>query len=70
METPIRENWQVTIDQITARRKLLKLSQSQLAALSGISQSTMSRLEQGDMGIELEHVLQVLYQLGLNIATV
>jgi predicted transcriptional regulator len=47
------------------RRKELKLTQSELAVLAGVSHPTVIRLEHGDTGIRVGNALKILTQLGL-----
>lgn len=67
MEAIIRENWQLVVDKAVAQRKKCRASQQELASMAGVSQSTVSRLENGERNIELEHVLQILFQLGIRL---
>lgn len=46
-------------DKIRARRKVLDISQQQLARISGIAQSSISRYENGDGGITLEYIVKL-----------
>lgn len=45
-------------EKIRTRRKVLGLSQQQLAKISGIAQSSISRYEQGDVDISLNYILK------------
>lgn len=67
MESLIQKNWQPLVAEIIERRQKLKLTQKQLSQLSGVSQSTISRIEHAETGVELEHILRVLFQLGLTL---
>jgi DNA-binding XRE family transcriptional regulator len=46
-------------------RKRRRLRQGELAQKAGISEKTIRRLEQGDTGVSLGHVLSVLWAMGL-----
>ena len=46
-------------DKIRARRKVLDISQQQLARISGIAQSSISRYENGEGGITLEYIVKL-----------
>ena len=46
-------------EKIKARRKILGMSQKQLAKISGIGQSSISRYETGDGGITLDYILKL-----------
>jgi len=52
-----------------ARRKLLKITQSDLAEISGISLRTIKSLETGDANPTLEILARVLEPLGLKLVT-
>lgn len=51
--------------QIKARRKLLKITQSQLADLSGVGINTLTKIERGEGNPTLDKVNAVLDTLGL-----
>ena len=46
-------------EKIKSRRKILGMSQKQLAEISGIGQSSISRYETGDGGITLDYILKL-----------
>ncbi|MEA5034220.1 hypothetical protein SDC9_104366 [bioreactor metagenome] len=46
-------------DRIRTRRKILGISQKQLAEISGIGQSSISRYEKDDGGITLTYLLKL-----------
>ncbi len=52
-------------EQIKLARLRRKLSSVQVAERAGISRSTLVRLEKGDAGISLGHLINVLRVLGL-----
>ena len=67
MAEPIFNDWNLIVQKLLVRRKQLKLSQSQLSELSGISQATISRIEKSDINIELNHILKLASILGFDI---
>lgn len=69
MEQPIYTDWQAIVAAIVNRRRQLHLSQKQLAQLTGVSQATISRIEQMDTRVNLEAALKVLRSLGLQLTT-
>ena len=52
-------------EQLKLARLRRKLSSKQVAERAGISRSTLVRLEKGDAGISIGHVINVLNVLGL-----
>lgn len=52
-------------EQIKLARLRRKLSSKQVAERAGISRSTLVRLENGDAGISIGHLINVLRVLGL-----
>lgn len=52
-------------EQIKLGRLRRKLSAEQVAERSGIGRSTLVRIEKGDAGVSIGHVLNVLKALGL-----
>lgn len=52
-------------ESVATWRKLQRLTAAQLADRAGVSRSTLSRLERGDLGVSLETVLRVLRALGV-----
>lgn len=53
---------------IRARRRELGLSQTRLAARTGVSKSTVSMLELGFADKQLEHVVRLLEAMDLELA--
>jgi len=56
--------------QIKERRKCLKVTQRQLAELSGIGINTLTKIERGEGNPRLKILEQVLDTLGLELTTV
>ncbi|MFC3052365.1 helix-turn-helix domain-containing protein [Kordiimonas pumila] len=65
MERDIRLNWHLLVEEAIKRRKEQKISQRRLAAITGISQPTISRFEQKRDDIQLASAFKVLGALGL-----
>jgi len=61
----IRRGLRLWAENLADWRRLSGLTQAQLADRSGISRSTLIRLEQGDGGVSLENLLRVLRALGI-----
>ena len=55
---------------VRAYRKELKMSQEELAALSGISERTLRDLEKGRLSVSLEKAVAVADVLGLKIQVI
>lgn len=55
---------------VRAYRKKLKMSQEELAALSGISERTLRDLEKGRLSVSLEKAVAVTDVLGLKIQVI
>lgn len=55
---------------VRAYRKKLKMSQEELAALSGISERTLRDLEKGCLSVSLEKAVAVADVLGLKIQVI
>ncbi|MFC6353082.1 MULTISPECIES: helix-turn-helix transcriptional regulator [Rothia] len=55
---------------VRAYRKKLKMSQEELAALSGISERTLRDLEKGRLSVSLEKAVAVADVLGLKIQVI
>ena len=53
--------------QIASRRKLLNISQADLAEMSGVSLRTLSAIENGDANPSIDVLSKVLEPLGLVI---
>lgn len=62
---PVKRASRELASYVDAWRKLLGLTQNQLADRAGIDRKAVIRLEQGDSGISLESYLRVLYALGV-----
>lgn len=65
MERNICLDWQAIVEEAVIRRKAQRLSQEQLAVLSGVSKPTLNRFEQGQKSISLENAIKILAVLGL-----
>jgi transcriptional regulator with XRE-family HTH domain len=61
----IKRGLRLWAENLSDWRRLSGLTQAQLADRSGISRSTLIRLEQGDGGVSLENLLRVLRALGI-----
>ena len=66
MERNIRLNWQALVEEAIRRRKEQRLTQEQLAVLSGVSKPTLNHFESGKTNITLENALKILRLLGLD----
>lgn len=66
MERNIRLNWQSLVEVAVSRRKEQRITQEQLAVLSGVSKPTLNRFEQGDTSITLKSAIKILEALGLD----
>lgn len=66
MESNIRLNWASIVKEAVKRRKELKITQENLALLSGVSKPTVNNFEQGKTNIKLESAIKILYMLGLD----
>lgn len=56
-------------EQIKQRRKSLKVTQRQLAELSGIGINTLTKIERGEANPSLKNLEKVLDTLGLVLTT-
>lgn len=56
-------------EQIKIRRKSLKVTQRQLAELSGIGINTLTKIERGEANPSLKNLEKVLDTLGLVLTT-
>jgi transcriptional regulator with XRE-family HTH domain len=65
MERNIRLDWQGLVEEAVRRRKEQKLTQKQLAAITGTSGPTINTFEQQKTSITLESALKILRCLGL-----
>lgn len=65
--TPVRvsEAARSVGEQLTAWRKLQSLTAAQVAERAGIARGTLSRIENGDVGVSFEAVLRVARALGV-----
>ncbi len=52
---------------VTSRRKKLRISQIELAEMSGVSERFVYALEKGKMSVSLEKVIAVTEALGLDM---
>jgi transcriptional regulator with XRE-family HTH domain len=52
---------------VQARRKSLGMSQESLAALSGVPQPNLSKIERGQEGTRLETILRLFEVLGMDL---
>lgn len=66
--TPIRTLKQAGAA-IRRQRRLLKLSQVELARRLGMSQETISLTERGQTAVRLDNLLAILGELGLELGT-
>lgn len=67
MESFIQKYWAKLVSNLKAKRKSEKISQKNLAAISGVSFQTISRFEQADENIQLSTVLAVCESLGAEL---
>jgi transcriptional regulator with XRE-family HTH domain len=67
MERDLRLNWQSFVEEAVKRRKEQKLTQQELATLSGVSKPMLNAFEQGRTNITLDNALKILAGLGLCI---
>ena len=67
MERTIQAYWAKIVAKVKAKRKAKTLTQSNLAAITGISFQTISRFEQADENIQLSTVLGICDSLGLRL---
>lgn len=65
MERNIRLNWPELVKEAVRRRKEQRITQEQLAVLSGISKPTLNSFEQGKINIKVESAIKILKALGL-----
>ena len=56
-------------EQIKERRKLLKVTQRQLVALSGVSINTLTKIERDEANPRLKTLESILDTLGLDLTT-
>lgn len=61
------DSFSVLANKIQNERKAIRLSQTELAQLSGVSLNFLSQLESGKKTVRLDKVLQVLKTLGLEL---
>lgn len=52
---------------IRVRRRALKMNQEELASITGVPQSNLSRIERGKVTAELETYLRLLNALGVDL---
>lgn len=65
MEREFRVNWPLLVEEGVRRRRKLKITQKQLAALAKVSLPTISRFEQNEKDLQLSTVLAILNVLGM-----
>lgn len=63
----IQEYWGKLVARIKARRKSEKISQKDLAAITGVSFQTISRFEQAEQNIQLSTLLSICDNLKLKL---
>jgi transcriptional regulator with XRE-family HTH domain len=68
MERNIQKHWQQLVAELKQVRKDQKISQKRLAAITGISTQTISRLEQGQEDIQVSTILKILDAFGMSLA--
>jgi len=61
------ERRQVLADELVGRRRVLGLSQTEVAARMGTSQSAVARLESGDADVKLSTIERYVSALGTRI---
>jgi transcriptional regulator with XRE-family HTH domain len=65
MEQPIRLSWSNLVQEAIKRRKAQKLTQEELALLTGVSKPTLNRFEQGHTSLSVDNALKILAMLGI-----
>jgi transcriptional regulator with XRE-family HTH domain len=65
MERKFQLNWPVFVEEAVRRRRGMKLTQKQLAALAKVSTPTVSRFENNEKDLQLSTVLALLEVLGM-----
>jgi len=65
MPLPVRRALRELADNVSIWRKLLGLTQAQVADRAGVGTNTVRRLEDGEGGVALENVLRILRALGV-----
>jgi transcriptional regulator with XRE-family HTH domain len=65
MERDFQINWPIFVEEAVRRRRGMKLTQKQLAALAKVSTPTVSRFEQAEKDVQLSSVLAILAVLGM-----
>lgn len=65
METQLRLNWTILVEEAKQRRKSLKITQKRLAMMAEVSTPTVSRFENEQKDIQLSSALRILKVLGL-----
>lgn len=56
--------------QIKERRKMLRITQRDLADLVGMSVNTLNKIEQGKSNPRLQNVLKIVEAVGLELTTI
>jgi len=54
-------------EQVTKRRELLKLTQQEVAAVTGLSDTTVRFIEKGKPGVAIANWMKVANMLGLEL---
>ena len=65
MEREFQINWPSLVEEAVRRRRGMKLTQKQLAALANVSTPTVSRFENAEKDLQLSTVLAILDVLGM-----
>lgn len=65
MENNIHLDWQALVKEAVNRRKEGRITQKQLALLSGVSKPTLINFEKGELGISLSNAIKILKAVGL-----
>ena len=65
MEREFQINWPVLVEEAVRRRRGMRLTQKQLAALADVSTPTVSRFEQAEKDLQLSSMLAILDVLGM-----
>jgi transcriptional regulator with XRE-family HTH domain len=65
MERQFQLNWDAFVEEAVRRRRVLKMTQKQLALIANISLPTLIRFEQNSKDIQLSTAIQILGALGM-----
>ena len=66
MERKFQINWPLFVEEAVRRRRGMKMTQKQLAALAKVSTPTVSRFENAEKDLQLSTVLAILEVLGMS----